>query len=241
MHLQEPELFWITSNGFLKRPVLLKYWLLRPLFYKEATSKISTKKGILYSIEYTEEREKGTLSDQPKLSCIISTVLLCCWGQQLLKDMTPLRTDFETHAIWQGCIEDPAAKDFVARNACTIALSKAQGSCHRTSNNQPYSQDWKFLGDLLPKGYCATQQGLCHVGKWSLRIFVSKKGMIRVRPMDVYTRNLWQKTERGKITGIKSTTRFMRESCFEKLTHSVPEIWGHMYNVLPQSVKGTRK
>jgi hypothetical protein len=34
-------------------------------------------------------------------------------------------TDFETHAIWQGYIEDPAAKDFVARKTHTIALRKA--------------------------------------------------------------------------------------------------------------------
>jgi hypothetical protein len=28
--------------------------------------------------------------------------------------------------------------------------------------------------------------------------------------------------------------------CFEKPTHSVPEIWGRMYNILPRSAKGTR-
>ncbi len=31
-----------------------------------------------------------------------------------------------------------------------------------------------------------------------------------------------------------------KASCFEKPTHSVPEIWGHMYDVLPRSAKGTR-
>jgi hypothetical protein len=54
--------------------------------------------------------------------------------------MTSFVTDFETHAIWQGYVEDPAGKDFVARKARTIALSKTQGSCHKTSNNQPYSR-----------------------------------------------------------------------------------------------------
>jgi hypothetical protein len=39
-------LFWFTSSDFLKRPVLLKYWLLRPFFYKEATCKSSTIKGL---------------------------------------------------------------------------------------------------------------------------------------------------------------------------------------------------
>jgi hypothetical protein len=59
-------------------------------------------------------------------------VPLCHWGQQSLKDMTSLWTDFETHAIWQGYVEDPAAKDFVARNAHTIALSEAQGTQQST-------------------------------------------------------------------------------------------------------------
>jgi hypothetical protein len=74
------------------------------LFYEEATCKSSTIKGLLYA-PHPEEREKGLLSDQPQLLRITSTVLLCCWGQQSLKDMTPLGTDFETHAIWQGYIE----------------------------------------------------------------------------------------------------------------------------------------
>jgi hypothetical protein len=46
--------------------------------------------------------------------------------------MTSLVIDFETHAIWQGYVEDPAAKDFVARKACTIALSKARGTRQST-------------------------------------------------------------------------------------------------------------
>ena len=43
-----------------------------------------------------------------------------------------LGTDFETHAIWQGYIEDPAAKFFVARKARTIALSEVQGTRQST-------------------------------------------------------------------------------------------------------------
>ncbi len=46
--------------------------------------------------------------------------------------MMSLGTDFEMHAIWQGYIEDPAAKDFVARKARTIALSKARGTQQST-------------------------------------------------------------------------------------------------------------
>jgi hypothetical protein len=58
--------------------------------------------------------------------------LLCHWGQQSLKDMMSLGTDFEMHAIWQGYVEDPAAKDFVARKAHNIVLSEAQGTQQST-------------------------------------------------------------------------------------------------------------
>jgi hypothetical protein len=72
--------------------------------------------------------KKGTLSDQPRLMRVTPTALLGSWVQQTIKDMTSLVTDFETHAYWQGYIEEPAAKDFEARKARTIRLSKAQGT-----------------------------------------------------------------------------------------------------------------
>jgi hypothetical protein len=46
--------------------------------------------------------------------------------------MTSLGTDFEMHAIWQGYVEDPAAKDFVARKVSTIASSEVQGTRQST-------------------------------------------------------------------------------------------------------------
>ncbi len=46
--------------------------------------------------------------------------------------MMSLGTNFETHAIWQGYVEDPAAKNFVARKARTIALSEVQGTRQST-------------------------------------------------------------------------------------------------------------
>jgi hypothetical protein len=42
--------------------------------------------------------------------------------------MTSLGTDFEMHVIWQGYVEDPAAKDFVVKKAHTIALCEARGT-----------------------------------------------------------------------------------------------------------------
>jgi hypothetical protein len=89
----------------------------------------------------------------------------------LLKDMTSSRTDFETHAIWQGYVEDPAAKDFVVRKAYTIAMSEVRGSCHKASDNQPYSQVWKSLGDSIPELYCVALLGLGHARKCQFKDF----------------------------------------------------------------------
>ncbi len=89
-------LLWFRSSSFLKRPVSLKCWLLRPFFWLKASCKSSTVKGLLYkakaepSKDYfthltLKKHEKGTLSDQPQLSCVISTALLCCWGHSCSK------------------------------------------------------------------------------------------------------------------------------------------------------------
>ncbi len=72
-------------------------------------------------------------------------------------------------------------------------------------------------------------------------MFVSKKGMIRDLSTDVCMRKIWQKVERGKITGSESTTRFPQASGFEKSTCSVWEKLGHTYDVPAQSAKGTQK
>jgi hypothetical protein len=79
------------------------------------------------------------------------------------------------HAIWQGYVEDPAAKDFVARKARTIAMSKAQGSCHKTSNNETYSRVWKSLGDSIPKLYCVAWKGLSHARECQFKDFCEKE------------------------------------------------------------------
>jgi hypothetical protein len=39
-----------------------------------------------------------------------------------------LRTDFKKRPIWQGFIEKPAAKDFLARKVHTIGWNKVQGT-----------------------------------------------------------------------------------------------------------------
>ncbi len=97
-------------------------------------------------------------------------VLLSRWGRQSLKDMTSFGTGFEMHAIWQGYLEDPAAKDFVARKARTIALSKAQGT----------RQSTLFTSLKIPWGFL-TQAVLRSVAGLMSRKKVSVQGFLWVR------------------------------------------------------------
>ncbi len=55
--------------------------------------------------------------------------------------MTSFGTDFETHDIWQGYVEDPAAKVFVGMKAHTITLCETQGT-----DNQPNARVGNPLG-----------------------------------------------------------------------------------------------
>jgi hypothetical protein len=75
-----------------------------------------------------DDRKKGTLSNQPRLTRVTPTAILGSRVLQPIKDITSLWTDFEMHAKWQGSIEKPTAKDFVARKVCTIKLNKVPGT-----------------------------------------------------------------------------------------------------------------
>ncbi len=135
--------------------------------------------------------------------------------------MTSLGTDFEMHAIWQGYVEDPAAKDFVARKACTIALSEARGT----------RQSTLFTSLEIPWGFHT--QAVLH----------SLMGLMSCKKVSVWVflwvRKVWFAF--AQLTFASETFGKRRKvSCFEKPMGSVPEIWGRMYNVPTRSAKGTR-
>jgi hypothetical protein len=94
--LNQEFFFWFTSSGFCKQPVLFEVLARTSLSlqgshmqreYRKRTtlsSKISTIKGLLYAPD-PEKLKKGTLSDQPQLSRVTSSALLCCWGHSCSK------------------------------------------------------------------------------------------------------------------------------------------------------------
>ncbi len=135
--------------------------------------------------------------------------------------MTSLGTDFETHAIWQGYVEDPAAKNFVERKARTIALSEAWGT----------RQSTLFTSLEIPWGFRSRAVLRSLAGLMS-RKKVSVWGFLWVR------KGWFAFAHRTFASETFSKRR--KASCFEKPMRSVPEIWGRMNDILPRSAKGTR-
>jgi hypothetical protein len=75
-------------------------------------------------------------------------------------------------------------------------LSKAQGSCHLTSNNKPNHEFGYPFGDSIPRLYCIAwlmQESV------SSRIFVKKKGMNPVQSNGCSQQKPSAKGGKGKI------------------------------------------
>jgi hypothetical protein len=105
-HLQEPYLFWFTSNAFLKRTRLVKVQAPTSLFYKEATCKSSTIEGLLYAPD-PEKCQKGTLSDQPRLSCVTSWRFCAVGDDSCLKIWHPLGLTLRCMPYGRGTLRIP--------------------------------------------------------------------------------------------------------------------------------------
>ncbi len=59
MHQQEPVFFWLTSNAFLKRPVLWKYWLLHPFSMRKPHAKAVPRKDFFTHLRTLKNARKG--------------------------------------------------------------------------------------------------------------------------------------------------------------------------------------
>ncbi len=121
--------------------------------------------------EDQDDRKKRTLSSQPQLTRVTPTALLGSWVLLPIKGMMFLGTDFETCAKLQVSAEEPAAKDFVAREVRNIELTEVQGTNWKANKCKERlgshsevvvrqatinldSRVWKSLGDSLPELYC---------------------------------------------------------------------------------------
>ncbi len=135
--------------------------------------------------------------------------------------MTSLGTDFETHAIWQGYVEDPAMKDFIARKARTIALSEARGT----------RQSTLFTCLEIPWGF------------HTRAVLRSSAGLMSGKKVSVlgflWVIKIWFALAQWTFAS-ETFGKRRKATCFEKPRRSVSEIWGRMYDVPARGAKGTR-
>ncbi len=116
--LNQEFLFLFTSSGFCKQPFLFEVLAPASLFlqgshmlreYRKRTtlrSESSTSKRLLYTPD-PDNCEKGTLSDQSQLSCVSSTVLLCCWGHSCSKIWPPTWLTLRRMPYGKGTLKIP--------------------------------------------------------------------------------------------------------------------------------------
>ncbi len=148
---------------------------------------------------------KGTLRNQPQLTRVTPIALLCIGYPSRLK-YNVLR-DWLCEAChmawvgWEACCKgfcgkgphyqlEQSVRNQLEHNQVQRALEKPSRSCLLTSNNQPISWVQKSIRDSSPGLYWVDlAEAYVMQEDVSLRI-LTRKGMIRHCPMDVWTRNL---------------------------------------------------
>ncbi len=129
--------FYLHSDGWALQTRLVKLRLLRPFSTRKSTNVSGARKDYLSCLrsptkstfkclfkdillwhgvmsmhlrnpEEQDDRNKGTLSNQPRLMCVTPTALLGSWVLKPIKDMTSLGTDFEMHMpTGKGMLRNP--------------------------------------------------------------------------------------------------------------------------------------
>jgi hypothetical protein len=159
-----------------------------------------TIKGLLYAPD-PHNCKKGMLSDQPWLSRVSSTALLCCWGRSRSKMWCPLWLTLRCMPYGRGKLKIPLQ---------SICSEEGPHYCFEQSARKPssdkqqstYSRVWISIGDSIPGLYCVAWLGLSHTRKCQFEDFVSKKGMNRVQSY-ITNPNM---AELNKMTKLKKRT-----------------------------------
>ncbi len=122
-------------------------------------------------------------------------------------------------------------KASVARKVHTIAWAKREReSCHPTSDNQPLFTSWKFLWWFHT---WAILRSLANARKCQLKDFCEKERYESCSVQRTFTADASRRRrKREKSMVVMLLPDFHECLAFEKPTHSVPETWGRMYEVL---------
>ncbi len=145
----------------------------------------STGNGLLYAakeVPYKDYFPHLTLTIARKGHWVIGSNYCASHPRRFcaVGDVVAQRYDVLCDWLWDAChmagyVEDPTAKNFVAKKACTIVFSKAWGSFHKTSDNQPIHEFGYPFGDSIPGLYCVAWLGQGHARKCQSKDFCEKE------------------------------------------------------------------
>ncbi len=168
------------------------------------------------------------------------------WRFCAVGDVVAQRYDILRDWLWDACHMAGVrwrsrCKGFCSKEGLHYRFEQSTRKLSSDKQQSTYSQVWISLWWFQTRAVLRSLARLRSRKKVSVQGFLwERKVWIVFSPMDVHSRNLRQKAEKGKFTCSEATTRFPRTSWFKKPTCSVPETWGRMYNVLTQSANGTR-
>jgi hypothetical protein len=108
-------------------------------------------------------------------------------------------------------------------------LERERESCHLTSNNQPLFTSWVSL--VIPTW--AVLRSLANARKCQLENFCEEERYESCPVQRTYTAVAFRKVQKGEnLPVVKLQSGSHERLAFEKPTHSVPETWGRMYDVI---------
>ncbi len=151
-HLQEPDFFWFTSNAFLKRPILLKYWLLHPFSTRKPHVKTAPRKDFFTFFTHLRTLKcarKGRWVISPDYRASHPWHFCASWDDSCSKIWPPLGLTLRCMPYGRGTLRIPLQRILKQGRPALLLWAKRV-----EPNNQPYSWVWKSLGDSLPELNC---------------------------------------------------------------------------------------
>ncbi len=214
--------FWFTSNAFLQRPVLSKYWLLRPFSTRKPYAKAVPSKDYFMHLRTLKNVRKGCWVIGPNYRVSHPRHFWAIGDNSCSKIWCPSGLTLIRMPYDRGTLRIPLQRILYQGKPTLLLWAKRE-----EPDNQPHSWleipwPWWFHTQAVLRSFA----GLMSRKKVSVWGFL-------------WIRKVWFAFAQWTFAP-ETFGKRQKASCFEKPTHSVPEIWGRMYKVLPRIAKGTR-
>ncbi len=185
-------LFWFMSNAFLQRPISSKYWLLHPFSTRKPLAKAVPSKDYFTHLRTLKNTRKGCWVITPDYRTSHPRRFWAICDDSRSKIWHPLGLTLRHRRMPYGRVMLRILLDWFHSKECL------HYHFEQIARNPTINLIHAFRNPLgIPYLSCTAKLSRAYVMQKSVssRIFVSKKSMICICPMDVCTRNLRKKVE----------------------------------------------